>query len=112
MYLWLAGPMPPDEDWPDDDETWANVQERGFEALMANFRRVRQQQIDLLDQLTTVDWSEPRETLWGPKPLSMVVTKTFQHTYEHGDTLLRMGLWWETILEEEAQKSTHETGFE
>ena len=93
------------EDWPDDDETWAKVQERGFEALIANFRRVRQQQIDLLDQLTAVDWNAPHETLWGEKPLSMVVTKTFQHTYEHGDTLLRMGLWWETILEEEAEKA-------
>ena len=25
----------------------------------------------------------------------MIVTKTYQHTFEHGDTLLRMGLWWE-----------------
>jgi len=22
------------------------------------------------------------------------VTKTYQHTFEHGDTLLRMALWW------------------
>jgi len=107
MYKWLDGPTPPEDDWPDDDDTWAKVQERGFDELVANFRRVRGQQIDLLDRLAAVDWSEPRETLWGPKPLSMVVTKTFQHTYEHGDTLLRMGLWWEVILEEEAGKSTN-----
>ncbi len=106
MYTWLNGPIPPEDDWPDDDETWATVRERGFEELMANFRWIRGQQIDLLDQLATVDWSEPREVLWGLKPLSMVVTKTFQHTYEHGDTLLRMGLWWEETLEEEARKST------
>jgi hypothetical protein len=102
MYLWLDGPMPPDEDWPDDDDAWAKAQARGLDGLIAEFRRVRQQQIDLLDRLAAVDWNEPRETGWGLKPLSMVVTKTFQHTYEHGDTLLRMGLWWEAILKEMA----------
>ncbi len=107
MYTWLDSPLPPKEDWPDDDETWAIVKARGFDELVANFRRTRGQQIDLLDRLASVDWSEPREVLWGLKPLSMVVTKTFQHTYEHGDTLLRMGLWWEEILEEETGKSTH-----
>jgi len=106
MYQWVNGSMMEEGEWPDDDDTWATVQEGGLVALMSNFRHVRQQQIDLLDQLTTVDWGEPRETLWGLKPLSMVVTKTFQHTYEHGDTLLRMGLWWEESLEEEARKST------
>lgn len=35
--------------------------------------------------------------------MSMIVTKTFQHTYEHGDTLLRMGIWWESILDEMAK---------
>ena len=105
MYHWLDGPMPPEDDWPDDDETYATVRGGGIAELIVNFRLIRQQQIDLLDQLAAVDWSEPREVLWGLKPLSMVVTKTFQHTYEHGDTLLRMGLWWEEILEEEAGKS-------
>jgi hypothetical protein len=33
----------------------------------------------------------------------MVVTKTFQHTYEHADTILRMGLSWHHMLEERAQ---------
>jgi hypothetical protein len=105
MYDWIPGSTPNDDDWPDDDEAWAKVQDRGLEELLSKFRSVRQQQIELLDQLTTTDWDAPRETLWGPKPLSMVVTKTFQHTYEHGDTLLRMGLWWEETLKEEAEKA-------
>lgn len=100
MHEWIKGSISTESDWPDDDDTWAKVQERGAEELLSNFLSVRQQQIDLLDQFATVAWSEPRETLWGRKPLSMVVTKTFQHTYEHGDTLLRMGLWWEEMLEE------------
>ena len=101
MYLWLdESAAHPEIEWPDDDEAWAQVQDRKLETLLAEFHQIRQEQIDLLERLTTVDWQTPRETLWGPKPLSMVVTKTFQHTYEHGDTLLRMGLWWETILKE------------
>ena len=107
MCQWLGGSIPPYDAWQDDDEPWAKVQKRGFEDLTSAFRHVRQQQIELLDQLATSDWSAPRETLWGLKPLSMVVTKTFQHTYEHGDTLLRMGLWWEVILKEEARKSAN-----
>jgi hypothetical protein len=100
MKQWLGDPLPPDDIWMDDDDTWASVKDKSPAALSSAFRQVRQQQIDLLDQLTAVDWQAPRETLWGSKPLSMVVTKTFQHTYEHGDTLMRMGIWWETILEE------------
>jgi len=105
MYKWLNGPMPPEGDWHDDEDTWAKVQERGFKELVSEFRRVRQQQFELLDQFSPIDWSTPRAIFFGLKPLSWMVTKTFQHTYEHGDTLLRMGLWWEDILEDEARKS-------
>ena len=103
MKQWLGGAVPPGDAWPDDDDTWAEVHNRGLDALSAAFRQVRQQQIDLLPQLAGVDWETPRDTLWGPKPIAFIVTKTFQHTYEHGDTLLRMGLWWEHILDEIAK---------
>jgi hypothetical protein len=95
MNQWLGGSIPTENAWPDDDNTWAKVQNRGFEELTSTFCHIRQQQLELLDKLINADWHAPRETLWGFKPLSMIVTKTFQHTYEHGDTLLRMGLWWE-----------------
>ena len=93
MNQWLGGPLPPENAWPDDDPTWAKMPNRGLEELTCAFREIRQQQLELLDKLMDVDWELPRETLWGHKPLSMIVTKTFQHTYEHGDTLLRMGIW-------------------
>lgn len=105
MKQWLGGTIPTGEDWPDNDDAWTKVQNRGFETLTAAFLATRQQQIDLLDQLVKVDWQKPRETFWGLKPLSMIVTKTFQHTYEHGDTLLRMAIWWEATLEEQARDS-------
>jgi len=103
MQQWLGAPLPPDDAWKDDDEAWAAVVEKDQAALSASFRAVRQEQIDLLEPLAGVDWQTPRATLWGERPLSWIVAKTFQHTYEHGDTLLRMGLWWEHILKEIAR---------
>ncbi len=98
MLQWVGGELPPEDAWQDDDAAWAKVQALSHEELSMEFRRIRQQQIDLLGQLEAVDWTAPRQTLWGEKPLSFIVTKTFQHTYEHGDSLLRMGLWWPAYL--------------
>lgn len=105
MRQWLGGDLPADDAWLDDDATWTKVAQRDIDTLTATFRQVRQQQLDLLDALAQADWDAPRETIWGHKPLSMIVTKTFQHTYEHGDTLLRMGLWWEDFLKRLAAQS-------
>jgi hypothetical protein len=105
MRQWLGGPLPSGDDWPDDDAAWQRVNAQPFASLLDAFCTTRQEQIQVLGQLTTVDWTAPRETLWGNKPLAMIVTKTFQHTYEHGDTILRMGLWWNDIAEEEAAKT-------
>jgi len=93
MRQWLGGPLPPADAREDEDAAWAKVQARDFFSLTAAFRAVRQEQIDLLDQFTPADWTTSIQTGWGPRPLSMVVTKTFQHTYEHADTLLRTVIW-------------------
>ena len=102
MRQWLGAPLPAGDDWPDDDATWQSLAGKSVASLLDAFCAIRHEQIQLLDQLASVDWTAPRETLWGDKPLAMIVTKTFQHTYEHGDTLLRMGLWWKDIAAEEA----------
>jgi hypothetical protein len=96
MQQWVGGSMPDGGAWQDDDEAFAAALGTGLTAdkVIARFRAVRQQQLDLLDELTGVDWEVPRPTLWGNRPLKMVVTKTYQQTFEHGDTLLRMALWW------------------
>ncbi len=107
MRQWLSEPMPKNEIWQDDDPAFALACQAGLDGVSTQFRAIRQQQIDLLDQLAHVDWDEPRTTLWGHKPLSMIVTKTYQHTFEHGDTLLRMGLWWQKIEDEQKSKSSN-----
>lgn len=97
MRQWMNEPMPPQDAWTDDDAAWSAAQDRKPEELVAAFRTVRAAQIALLDQLATMDWTTPQETLWGPKPLKMIVTKTYQHTLEHSDTLLRMVVWLENL---------------
>lgn len=97
MQQWVGGPIPDNNSWHDDDDTFAADQAAGLTAaeIIARFRAVRQKQLDLIEELTGVDWEAPRLTLWGHRPLKMIVTKTYQHTFEHGDTLLRMALGWQ-----------------
>jgi hypothetical protein len=102
MRQWLGGPPADGAGWTEgdeDDAAFALVSQAGLPDVVAAFRDIRRQQIALLDDLAHVDWETPRATLWGEKPLKMVVTKTYQHTFEHGDTLLRMGLWWQEFEE-------------
>lgn len=93
LRQWLAGDLPPKDAWPDDDDTWARGQGQSMAQFLEVFRSVRQEQFQLLDALAAVDWTGPRTTLWGDQPLAWIVTKTSHHTYEHGNTILRMGLW-------------------
>lgn len=105
MRQWLGASLPPEDAWPDDEDAWRLARRQPMSHFLAAFRAIRQEQLQLLEQLAAVDWTAQRATLWGPKPLSWLVAKTFQHTYEHGNTLLRMGLWWEHIA---AQTAAHQ----
>jgi len=106
MRHFLGGPMLTEDAWPDSDDLWAIAQQQTAEELIAAFQAVRDEQIQLLNDLQTIDWTAPGETVWGMKPLALVVTKTYQHTFEHGDTLLRMGMWWEHFERDMAEKAT------
>jgi len=103
MCQWLGGPPADGAGWYEgeaDDANFARAYKDGLPEIVATFCDLRRQQILMLDALAQVDWEAPQATLWGDKPLKMIVTKTYQHTFEHGDTLLRMGLWWEQFQEE------------
>jgi len=100
MRDWLGGEQPLTDPWLDDDDAWSKNLHLSDKALIDRFWGVRRQELALFQDLRLVDWNECRDTGWGRKPLSWVVTKTYQHTWEQGDTLMRMGLWWEHILEQ------------
>lgn len=70
--------------------------------LIEAFRAVRQEQVLLVSELADADWDRPRTTLWGEHTLRWVVTKTFQHTLEHANTLLQMALYWDDAVGRQA----------
>jgi hypothetical protein len=100
MRIWTGEAQPDQGPWLDDDETWAMNSNVSDQELIERFWEVRRQELEKVKQLQHVDWDACRDTGWGQKSLAWVVAKTWQHTWEHGDTLLRMGLWWEHIQEQ------------
>jgi hypothetical protein len=110
MRQWLNGSIPGEDAWLDDDATWSTVQDRTSGELTENFRAVHHAHMLLVDQLADIDWAALHETIWGSKSLAWVVTKTYQHRLEHGDTLLRMSLRWRDAEENIAQKAAQRQG--
>ncbi len=61
--------------------------------MIAEFKKLRAEQLALIQQFPEQAWSEERPAIWGSVTLQWVVTKTYQHTLEHTDEILRSYLW-------------------
>jgi hypothetical protein len=48
-----------------------------------------------LPQVPDGMWEETRDSVWGAVTLRWVVSKTYQHTFEHGSTIMRIALFWD-----------------
>lgn len=98
MLQWMSGPQPvagtPEEDALKEEHAWSNGQGYEVSALRTEFKALRARQLALLPQFTERDWQTERESVWGLRTLQWVVTKTYQHTLEHTDEMLRAYLWW------------------
>ncbi len=98
MLQWAGGPKPvvgtQEEDGAQEESDWNGGQGHEVSALLANFRAGRARQLALCLQFDERDWYELRDTIWGYRSLKWVVTKTYQHTLEHTDEVLRAYLWW------------------
>jgi hypothetical protein len=70
-----------------------------LEAILASLRVARQQQVRLVEQFSAEQFNRPQTPLWGQRygaPLhspGWVATKSWQHTYEHGNAVLRIALF-------------------
>jgi hypothetical protein len=63
--------------------------------MIADFKTLRGEQLTLIQQFHEEPiWTQERNALWGPVTLQWVMTKTYQHTLEHTDEILRLYLWW------------------
>jgi hypothetical protein len=93
MRHWLGGPLPSLEEL-DEDAAWGTGQE--IEPMLAQFRAIRAEQIELLPQFDAAHWEEPRAIpVWETVTLRWVVTKTYQHTAEHIHDILSIALFWD-----------------
>jgi hypothetical protein len=96
MQQWLGGTIPFLDD-KDEDIDWSKTQET-VEDLLEKFRIVRAEQIALLPKFDDAAWNATREAVWGPVTLLWVVSKTYQHTAEHTNDVMRIGLFWDAYL--------------
>jgi hypothetical protein len=95
MRTWLGEPLP--VEGIEEDTAWAEGS-YNFESLLDEFKKVRDEQIQLLAKFDEQAWNLTRETAWGPVKLSWVVSKTYQHTAEHTSDILRIALFWDWWL--------------
>jgi len=96
MQQWLGAAIPALED-SDEDVAWSKKQDR-VESLLEDFKAVREEQIALLPRFDDAAWNDTREAVWGPVTLLWVVSKTYQHTAEHTNDVMRIGLFWDAYL--------------
>lgn len=96
MRQWLGVPFTLVEEDYNEEGAWEDG--KNLETMLADFRKVRAEQIALLPNFDEPMWNKTRDTVWGKVPLKWVVTKTFQHTAEHTHDILRMALFWDMIV--------------
>lgn len=94
MKVWLGEPLARADSGSFEDREWIIEKTRGVDAFIDDLQTIRAEQIALLNQFSDSDWERIESTFWGERPLTMILTKTYQHTLEHTDPVLRMGLWW------------------
>lgn len=83
-----------EEDAAREEANWSNGEGHEVQAMIADFKKLRAEQLALIQHFRELTWSEERDALWGSVTLQWVVTKTYQHTLEHTDEILRLYLWW------------------
>jgi hypothetical protein len=96
MNIWLGRHPTINEADFDEDAAWGEGQD--LQTLLTDFRRVRAAQLDLLPHFNDQLWHETRPTpFWGDVTLLWLVSKTFQHTAEHTNDVMRMALFWDAF---------------
>ena len=95
MKQWLGIEIP--LEGVDEDFEWGEGTDK-IDNLLAEFKKVRDEQIQLLEKFDDQAWNSTCKTIWGPVTLAWVVSKTFQHTAEHTSDILRIALFWDSWL--------------
>lgn len=107
LNQWLDADQPPLQraDIPDEPAAWREtVSHANMETLLADFRDGRDTMLSTLEAYPAQAWDTTHPTLWGEVTLRWMLTRVYQHTVEHTDTLLKMGLFWDYYLEQFKQQ--------
>ena len=102
MRQWCGDARPPTSGL-NEDAIWKENQ-ANVERLVADFRKVRMEQVALLSKFNDNTWNTALETVWGTVTLRWVVSKTYQHTMEHTSNILRIALFWDTFTARQKAK--------
>ena len=103
MRSWFADAELPSEEqiqefndlWQHQADHWNDL---SFEDTLQKLITIREEQIALIAQYSDDDWQHKMPMTWGEVTLQWTVAKTIQHAMEHTDTLMKLLLWWETVL--------------
>jgi hypothetical protein len=102
MQQWLGAPEVVSE-WGHEEVAWQASCTEPIEHLLSQFRAVRREQLALLPRFVERTWHEQQESGWGPVTLLWVVSKTYQHTAEHTNDVLRIALFWDRFITREQE---------
>lgn len=107
MRHWIGDPIPPfSEHTSKEEEEW----EKGVDLtnLLERFQKVREKQVEIVNEIRNEHWNEQRLEYSGHGKVSAawLVAKTIQHTFDHGDKLLRKALYWDDALKFLDKKNT------
>ncbi|UCE14308.1 MAG: DinB family protein [Candidatus Heimdallarchaeota archaeon] len=101
---WIGEPKPSYPEISLEEKEW----EKGMDltGLLLRFQTVRKEQVRVIDEIDEAQWSEEKLRYYGHGMVSAAwfVAKTIQHTFSHGDRLLRKALYWDDALEHAASK--------
>ena len=98
LRQWTGGPCPvtstKEEEVAREEASWMNRENDEVQTMVGTFKNVRAEQLALIQQFLGQEWSKERCTIWSSVTLFWVVTKTYQHTLEHTNEILRAYLLW------------------
>ncbi len=94
MHHWLGGPLPSFDRHAEDNAWEKEGRSASIERLLQEFQQVRAAQIELLPRFDEALWDDVRACVWGERSMRWIVSKTFQHTADHTNTILCMALFW------------------
>ena len=84
-----------------EGKAWDDVVLNGIDRvfILRQFKSIRMEQIRIISKIPEVDFHRVLKTdVFGEIPFLFVVSKTIQHSLEHGNDLMKNAVHWDRIL--------------